>query len=248
VFGNRVILFFLVGVVFAVSSEIHNEYSQALNAYQSGHYELSIDKYEHILSNDWESPQLYYNLGNAYYRIENIAGAIWAYEQTLFLDPNHKNAKFNLKRVNLNVRDRVDIPEAPFYLKQYLALKERFTPTEWLTIFTGLLCLVSLFYFLLHVTNGLYFRPFISLGIVVSCCTLFIFSHSVYTSNAVFEGIIFANTLEVNSEPNSQSIRLFDVHEGLKVSVQSQSQGWVEIELLDGKSGWIPLQNIKFIQ
>ena len=71
---------------------------------------------ELILEKGWVSDELYYNLGNAYYRSGNISGAIWSYESCLKIKPSHSDAKYNLKLANLRVKDRVDFPEAPFYL------------------------------------------------------------------------------------------------------------------------------------
>ena len=245
--GNKIKILLFIGFTFAMNGEIHSIYNQALQAYQVGHFELAINNYENILNNEWESPQLYYNLRNAYYRSNKIGGAVWAYEQALRLDPNHEDASFNLKRVNIKVKDKVDIPSAPFYLKQYLALKERFTFSEWVTILFGLILAISFFYFLIQMFNPPYLSSVMSLLIVVSFAVTFFTIHSVYTSNSVFEGIIYKEKIEVNSEPNRQSIRIFEVHEGLKVSVRSQSNNWVEIELVDGKTGWIPEQSIRFI-
>ena len=71
-------------------------YEEGLDAYRNGQYDLAIQKFESIISNNWESVELYYNLGNAYYRKANISGAVWAYESCIKLSPIHENAKYNL--------------------------------------------------------------------------------------------------------------------------------------------------------
>ena len=77
----------------------------------------------------------------------------------------------------------------------------------------------------------------------------FIFTlHSIWTGNSVSQGIIYFSSIEARSEPNSFSTRLFKVHEGLKVSVNQISENWMEIELLDGKVGWIEESQIRLIQ
>ena len=77
---------------------------------------------------------------------------------------------------------------------------------------------------------------------------MFFMLHSIWSESSVNQGIIYYSTVEARSEPNTFSSRLFEVHEGLKVSVNQTSKNWVEIELLDGKSGWIENHQIRLIQ
>ena len=83
--------------------------------------------------------------------------------------------------------------------------------------------------------------------------TLFFFSlfftlHSLWTDNSVNQGVIYYSAVEARSEPNRFSAQLFEVHEGLKVSVNQSSEDWIEIELMDGKTGWIKNEQIRLIQ
>ena len=79
-------------------------------------------------------------------------------------------------------------------------------------------------------------------------CSLFFTLHSIWTENSIKQGVIYYPAIKVRSEPNTFSARLFAVHEGLKVSVNQTSENWVEIELLDGKSGWVENDQIRLIQ
>jgi uncharacterized protein YgiM (DUF1202 family) len=86
------------------------------------------------------------------------------------------------------------------------------------------------------------------LFITLFFCSLFFSFHSIWTDNSVNQGIIYYSSVEARSEPNKYSARLFEVHEGLKVLVNQISEDWVEIKLLDGKSGWIENHRIRLIQ
>ena len=103
--------------LFAVQDETLRTYENGMDSYRRGQYDLAIQEFESILSNNWDSPELYYNLGNAFYRSGNIAGAVWAFESCLKLSPTHQDAIYNLKLANLKVIDRMDLPAPPFYLK-----------------------------------------------------------------------------------------------------------------------------------
>jgi uncharacterized protein YgiM (DUF1202 family) len=78
--------------------------------------------------------------------------------------------------------------------------------------------------------------------------SLFLTFHSIWTDNSLNLGVIYSLKAEVRSEPNTFSTRLFEVHEGLKVSINQLENDWVEIELLDGKTGWISNDQIRLIQ
>ena len=78
--------------------------------------------------------------------------------------------------------------------------------------------------------------------------SLFLTLHSIWTENSYNLGIIYSAEVEARSEPNSFSTRLFEVHEGLRVSVKQKTDEWVEIELLDGKIGWIEDNQIRLIR
>ena len=248
--GNRsLLLLFFIGIpLFAVEEEISQHYKSGMDAYKKGQYDLAIQEFESILSSNWDSPELYYNLGNAFFRSGNTAGAVWAFESCLNLSPTHSDAKYNLKLANLKVIDRMGLPDPPLYLQWYLGLKEQFTPTTWINI-----TLFIFFLFSLSVTvNRLFLFSLVQnlRGIILTIffISLFLTFHSIWTDNSLNLGVIYSLKAEVRSEPNTFSTRLFEVHEGLKVSINQLENDWVEIELLDGKTGWISNDQIRLIQ
>ena len=243
------LLLFFIGIpLFAVEEGISQYYKNGMDAYKKGQYDLAIQEFESILSNNWDSPELYYNLGNAFFRSGNTAGAVWAFESCLNLFPTHSDAKYNLKLANLKVIDRMDLPDPPLYLQWYLGLKEQFTPTTWINI-----TLFIFFLFSLSVTvNRLFLFSLVQnlRGVILTIffISLFLTFHSIWTDNSLNLGVIYSLKAEVRSEPNTFSTRLFEVHEGLKVSINQLENDWVEIELLDGKTGWISNDQIRLIQ
>ena len=83
--------------------------------------------------------------------------------------------------------------------------------------------------------------------IVLLFCSLVLAIHSISSHRSINQGIIYNSSVDVRSEPNQFSTRLFKVHEGLKVSVKQIIEGWLEIELLDGKIGWISENQIRLL-
>ena len=241
-------LFTLIIPLYAVQEEIPLHYENGMNAYRIGQFDLAVQEFEVILENNWDSPELYYNLGNAFYRSGNTAGAIWAYESCLKLSPTHTNARYNLKLANLKVKDRVDLPEPPLYLKWYLGIKEQFTPSEWINISLFILLLFTLAATLSRFLSNSILVNLRGIILNVLFVVIFFTLHSILTENSVNAGIIYDSKVEVRSEPNSFSTRLFEVHAGLKVSIGQVSDDWIAIELLDGKTGWVENNDIRLIR
>jgi tetratricopeptide (TPR) repeat protein len=242
------LLFLMTFPLLAVEEGISPIYQNGMDAYKNGQYDFAIQEYESILAKNWDSAELYYNLGNAFFRSGNTAGAVWAFESCLKLSPTHSDAQYNLKLANLKVIDRMDLPEPPIYLKLYLGMKEQFIPSAWINITLFIFLLFSL-----SVTiNRFRFIPIVQklkgLVITIFFISLLLTFHSIWTYNSLNLGVIYSQTVDVRSEPNTYSTRIFEVHEGLKVSISQLENDWVEIELLDGKTGWISNDQIRLIQ
>ena len=245
--GFSILFIINISFSFAFLDVYELQYAKALEAYRNNQFALSIQEFELILEKGWVSDELYYNLGNAYYRLGDISGAIWSYESCLKIKPSHSDAKYNLKLANLRVKDRVDFPEAPFYLKFYINIKERYSPENWVLISMGLLFFFSIVFVMRKylLINFLYYlSSFISILFFIS---LFFTFNSILNRNSKQEGIIYQNKIGVHSEPNKLSTRKFEVNEGLKVRIGKEEDLWLEIELLDGKNGWIEKKQIRII-
>ena len=242
------IILFLSLPLFAVEVETSKIYENGMDAYRKGQYDLAIQEFESILLDNWDSPELYYNLGNAFYRSVNIAGAVWAFESCLKLSPTHEDAKYNLRLANLKVIDRMDLPEPPIYLKWYLSIKEQFTPSTWINISLFIFLIFSIIMIASRMTSSSILQHLRGSIIVVFFVSLFLTIHSIWTDNSLSLGVIYATKVEAHSEPNVFSTRLFEVHEGLRVSINQAVDDWVEIELLDGKTGWIENNQIRLIR
>jgi len=239
-------LLVLIGFIFA-KSEIEKRYSDGLDAYENGQFELAIQNYETILKSNIESPELYYNLGNAYYRNSSISGAVWSYEKCLKLSPGNENAEYNLRLVNVKVKDRMDIPDPPFYLKTYRIIKKTLTSNNWILLFSVLLLVFAL---LVAVKKIFQFRFIQKLINIIGVILIFVFligANSVWDDYSIHEGIILPQKVDAYSAPNFHSTHLFMVHEGLKVTLKNSTDDWIEIELIDGKSGWIKAVEVREI-
>lgn len=230
---------------FSMHPELLNQYQNSLNAYGNSNYQLAVQEMEEILKHNWESPQLYYNLGNAYFRQKNVAGSIWAYEKCLSLNPSHSDAEYNLSLANLNVVDKIDLPEPPIYLKWYDTLRNYFNPQGWINVFVFSLLTLSILIAIRKILRQNWIKNFETFLIIELILAFFICIHSYIDLQSNPEGIIYDQVVIAYSEPNEYSSKIVEVHEGLKVEILSYKENWVNFELLDGTVGWIMKNQIR---
>ena len=215
---------------------------QANRLYEHQRYAEAANTYNEILSQGYEHPSLYYNAGNAYFKLGRLGEAIWSYEKGLRLRPGDDDLKFNLKIANARIVDRVEAPEPLFLLKGYRALKRGFSPAQWLQM-------ISLFFSvsgIVHFTSrfsppllGRMLRRILALGIGMTVISALLFVDLYFEISENEEAVVITTEGRVYSAPADISELLFRVHEGTKVTITGSQYPWTEIELIDGNKGWI---------
>ena len=199
--------------------------------------------YKSIIAAGYESVDLYYNLGNACYKQNDISSAILYYEKAHKLDPGNEDVNFNLKIANTKITDKIEaIPEL-FYKRWYRKLIESYSVDKWSKTGVVLLCLglfAGLFYF---VSRTLIIRKAgFWLGFVFILISLFSFLFAWQSYNNIMhrkEAIIFAPTVTIKSSPDEKSVDLFVLHEGAKVELIDNIGTWYEIRIANGSVGWL---------
>ena len=235
-------------VLQALFAQSNNDlFSSANELYKMNDYQSAIRNYEQILSSS-EHEDIYYNLGNAYFRNGDIGKSVWAFEKAFILDPRDPDIKFNLDYLRSLVRDRIIAPKDLFLLSMYKKTIEKFTLSDLLFISGALLLLLSIIYFLVEFS---YLSKKISKYLkYFSTAALIFFAWMVldkyWSLSDRSYGIVLAPAVDVRSAPvmRGQNV-VFRIHEGTKVEIQNSELGWNEIILLDGKKGWILSEDIK---
>ena len=226
-------------------------FQKANDAYIAKDYRLAADLYEQILAQDLTAPELYYNLGNAYYKQNKYTLAILNYERALKLDDEFEDAKNNLKLVNLSLEDNLkDIPSTNF-----AAITEMIGKGVGLSgwaVFSLVFLGVGLGLFLLYFfSDRLNLRKLaFSFGFVFIVLCIISLAMGFYTDNVInstSDAIITDVVVTAKSSPDDSGTDLFRIHEGLKVSVKDKSLDWVEIRLSDGRVGWIKAEALEVI-
>ena len=219
--------------------------------YRQGNYQAALQVYDSILASGQVSADLYYNLGNTYYRLDRFADAILCYERALRLKPSMSDARENLELANSKTQDRITTLPRLFLVNWYSALITRLSPSLWRTIFLVLFALLatSLVVFLLARRLSLRKGSFIAfiLSALLTLAALFFMLKSTAHFNARSAAIVMQPSVAVKSSPEHQSVDKMILHEGTRVEITESLSEWNRITLADGTTGWLPAQTIERI-
>ena len=221
------------------------------SAYIKNDFASAIQIYESLLQQG-EAPEIYYNLGNCYYKTNDIARAILNYERALLLSPGNADIRANLEIARSKAIDKVTpVPEI-FFITWIKSLVNSQSSDAWARtgIASFLLLLVSLaiFFFTQHIKwKKIGFSAAILFLIVTVLSNLFASQQKSYLTNRN-DAIILSPSVTVRSTPSESGTSLFVLHEGRKVEIKDNSmREWKEIRLEDGKVGWVPSSSIEVI-
>ena len=221
-------------------------------AYNEEHYDEAIQLYEQLLSEKGPSADVYYNLGNAYYRIDSLSAAILSWERALRMQPSDDDARFNLQLANSKTVDKIAPEREMFFVTWYRSLVQAFSVDVWAVI-----ALVSLAVAL--VLALVWFFAFserlrrVSFTISAILLVLFLLSNlfawqqqrALQRHN---EAIVMVQSLPVKNTPAASGSDEFTLHAGTKVTITDDTMNdWKQIILPDGREGWVEAKNVEKI-
>lgn len=233
------------------ANEADSVFVKANNAFTNSDYQSAITLYSQIIDEGYASAELYYNLGNAYFKENYLPKAILYYEKAKLLAPNDDAINFNLELANTFKVDQIEaIPE--MFLKKWINnVSLLFASKWWGYISIGLFTLFVIFTitYLFTFKISLKKSSFI-FGILTIALSILSFSMahkrlSMLTNSK--SAIIMTPSITIKSSPDISGTDLFVLHEGTKVSIEDQLSGWYEIRIADGNKGWVPTDHIEKI-
>jgi tetratricopeptide (TPR) repeat protein len=226
-------------------------FAQANALYMKGDFSGAVQGYEKILHDGFENGELYFNLGDAYYKTGNIPMAILNYERAQKFMPGDDDLQFNLALANLQIVDKIDVVPRLFIYRWIDDLFSLFSlhTLAWSLYGVFLLTLSSFGYFLFASSAGMK-RATLLGGMICSVILvmgIIMFSAQSYRDAHSEYAIIMADVANIKGAPDNSGNDVFVLHKGLKVQVVDQVDRWLEIRLADGKVGWIPDQDCEII-
>lgn len=227
-------------------------WNEGVAAYSAGRWNDAAVAWEGIYDAGIRGSELYYNLASAYFKLGETGKAILFYERALKEDPSDKDVRYNLEFARGMTQDRIeDVPE--FILKTWIKKATYlFSSDLWAVLsilfFAGALALLLLF--LLGSSSGARRTGFFT-GIAALLIAVFCFasaSSQRADASRKDEAIVMRPVSSVKSSPSSDSAKdLFILHEGTKVKILDEVDLWMNIELSDGRQGWIATKDIEII-
>ncbi len=247
------ILTFVFGIILPslIFAKTPEERMKAANdAYRINHFKDASETYESLLKEGYSSAELYYNMGNTYYRMNKIPKAILYYEKAKLLMPGDEDLDNNLKIANLSVTDKNEIlPELAIirYFNNFISIR---SSSGWIkiSIFFLWFALVSTAIYLL--LSKLLFRKigFYSgiLFMILSISTYIFGNFRNQLENKKF-AIIFSEVAYIKTSPEDNGKDAFYLHSGTKVQIKETLGDWINIRLSDGKTGWMKKDEVEII-
>lgn len=219
--------------------------------YAKGNYQQAIKDYQEILKTGVSS-EIYYNLGNAYYRTDNITLALLAYERALQLSPGDNDIRFNLQYARSKTIDKITPETEMFFVTWYNSLVNFTSVDRWANtaivsiVMALLLILVFLFAPQMWARKSGFYGSAVFL-LLFAFANLFAFQqkHELETKQGA---IVIAPTVNVKKTPAASGTDVFVIHEGTRVDITDRGmKQWRGVKLADGREGWLKTSQIEEI-
>ncbi|MCE3260765.1 MAG: hypothetical protein K0S12_2406 [Bacteroidetes bacterium] len=243
------ILFF--AVIFASKVFGNDLLQKAEKAYDSKKYKEAITHYEKLLDEGFKSYELYFNLGNAYYRDKQLGKAIYNYELARKLNPNDEDTRINLGIAAAKTIDKIDSKENFFISAVKSNLLSSFSTGGWAWI--NILSVVALcvFIFLFISTRNMLVKRLsfvLLLVLFIGSVSTYFLGYSALKSKYDNKfAIVTIKETRIMNEPTSTATSKFTLHEGTKIRIVENNGDWVLIKLDNGNEGWVKLTDVGII-
>lgn len=248
---KKLIFLLLIWMPASLCLHAQENYRQANEYYADKQYGKALKLYEKIVKEKGESPTLYFNIGNCYFRLNHVGKAVLYYERTLLFDPGNHKARFNLGLTKVKTVDRINPADNFFFTHWVRSVQNFFSSEQWsrLSILLFLLFLggLSLFFFARKIIlqkTGFYSAIVLLFLLVLSNLFAYRQGREILLRN---KAIIMSGTVAVKNTPSEGGNDVFVLHEGTKVLVKEKSGTWDKIESDDGNDGWVKTKDIEII-
>ena len=233
------------------AQNIDSFYQEGNRLYQEGNYQGSLDHYNAILETGVESGELNYNIGNAYYKLNEIGKAMLHYERARRSIPDNEDLLHNIALTTLMLTDKITPLSDVFYVRYWNAFRGMFGVTIWKMIFITAWYWAAAQGMLMLFLRQYQVRRLLKTGLILSVLVIAAVA-TVLLSNSIVDkpgtrGVVMMPETSAYSAPIENGTQVFLIHEGTKVNITRTLGEWLEIRLADGKVGWILKDSIDII-
>ncbi|MBR5324395.1 MAG: tetratricopeptide repeat protein [Muribaculaceae bacterium] len=244
-------LHILIAILFTATISMAQTLQEAADAYSKENYSASVKIYETLSDSVGVSAELYYNLGNSYYKLKNYPKAVLNYERALLLSPGDEDIKFNLEMAKANVVDKIDVVDRSFLSIWFESIRNIASSNTWasIAIVSFILFLIGMFVYIFGKQVTLKKIGFFG-GAILLLLSVYANVASYKQKQKILErntAIIMSPSITIKSSPSESGTELFILHEGTKVKITDKVGEWSEIKVEDGNSGWIKSSEMEVI-
>jgi len=235
-------LLLLAAPAVQAQNNVSDLWNMAGEAFAAGQWQNALNYYQMIEGENLESADLYYNIGNTYFKLDDIAHAILYYERAMKLDPAHSDAAHNLEIVRQMTLDKIDVVPDFILVSWFRNLRQSLSADAWAWITLALAALVGVLFLLFRLGGSPALRTvsFI-VGCVFAVLTVFTFVFSLQQKRAITRqdsAIVTSPVCSVKSSPAEGGKTVFVLHEGTKVRILDNVGDFAKISIADGRQGW----------
>jgi len=249
---NLLAVWLLLLPVFAAAAEHPDSlFAQGNRLYAAGDYEGAATRYETLVNDGYAEAAVYYNLGNAHFKLNNLASSILYYEKARKLAPGDPDIRKNLAFVNLGITDRIQ-PLPEFFIDSWwrgllfsasLTTWSAIAVVCWLVAF-GLL-IVYLYTWKPRLKRAAFYSGVATAALALLLLMVAYSQHRMRIDDD--SAIVFSSQATVRSAPSDSEKTLFVIHEGTKVEIMERVADWLRVSLPNGHEGWIEAEAVKRI-
>jgi tetratricopeptide (TPR) repeat protein len=247
----KLLLFILPFTLTTFAQKPEQLIAKGNDCYKNSQFDSAIVCYEKVVAQGYVAADLYFNLGNAYYKTRDLSKSILYYEKAKKLKPNNDEINFNLQLAQTMIVDKINVlPD--FFVKRWLHNIINMQTSDgwahWSIIAFAIALLLLLVYL---ISNSMAIKKsFFWLAVLALIVSTFSFVQS-YKLKQLLEAhdtaIVQTPSINIKSSPDEKGTDLFVIHEGTKVTIIDEVGEWREIKISDGNKGWLKISDIALI-
>jgi tetratricopeptide (TPR) repeat protein len=248
---RKLTLIFIFALGMISSFRANDLLKKAETAYDNKNYKEAIACYQKLINEGNKSYELYFNLGNSYYRNKELGYAIYYYELARKLNPNDQDVQINLGIAAAKTIDKIDAKEN-FFINAVKSNVVNVVSTDSWAWFSILLAFVTcvLFFVFIHSQIMILKRVSFVFSIIagIALVVVYLFGNSALNSKKENKfAIVLLKEIKITNEPNAGATMKFALHEGTKVRIVEANNDWVLIKLDNGNEGWVKQAEVGII-
>ncbi len=219
--------------------------------YQSGDFAAAERCYRRLLEQGINSGAVCYNLGNACFKQKKLGEAIYYWEKARLIAPWDPDITQNLQLASLLIVDRIQIPDDPLWVRAASQAVHTLTISQEIRLILVLFAAANVLFGFYRLVRGRRAAFWTLTGSFTAMALLLLLSTSAawkaYEGNHRRQGVVVEQKVDIRSGPGTANIAVVTVHEGLLVQVRGESNGWYQISLANGWTGWLPAESIRVL-